>query len=93
MASGMDWAITALANFCGLTPEACKKQLADSAQIILGIDQRLARIEAQNNVIMSRLGIAQIDQPLKGEHDGQQEQITEHVATGIGAGQGNGHAP
>lgn len=47
MATGTDWMITALANFAGIKPEELKANLANSAQIIVGLKAQLDRMEAR----------------------------------------------
>ena len=55
MASGMEWALNAVFNYLGIDPEAGKKQLADTSQIIVKAGETLDRIEALQQQILARL--------------------------------------
>lgn len=55
MASGVDWMLTAIANFAGIKPDDLKRNLADMAQITVGIKTQLDRIETNQKLIMAHI--------------------------------------
>lgn len=55
MASGVEWMFNAILHHLDLDPEQVKKQIVETAQIVVALDSRLARIEAKQDAILAYL--------------------------------------